>query len=58
MSKECDEYIDFVTKKIQNAIDHEYSIQGRNVDTLIGYNAKIRIAALKDLADELGVMVK
>lgn len=51
----CEEYIDFVTKTIQDEINHQYSIQGRNIDDITGVYAKVKIEALKELAERLGV---
>lgn len=54
----CEEYIQFVTRTIQKNIDHQYSIQGRNVDDITGVYAKMKIEALKKLAEDLGVEVE
>lgn len=56
--KECDEYIQFVTHTIQKEIDHQYSIMGRNIDDITGVYAKVKIQALKDLAESLGVVIE
>lgn len=55
---ECEEYIQFVTKTIQKHISHYYSIQGRNPDDLTGVYASKKIIALKDLANDLGVVIE
>lgn len=55
---ECEEYIQFVTQKIQKHINHYYSIQGRNPDDLTGVYASKKIVALKELADDLGVVIE
>jgi len=54
----CEEYIQFVTQKIEQHINHYYSIQGRNPDDLTGLYASKKIVALKDLADDLGVVIE
>ena len=54
----CEEYIKFVTKTIQEEIDHQYSIQGRNLEDITGVYAKVKIEALKKLAERLGVVVE
>ncbi len=51
----CEEYIQFVTGKIQNQINHQYSIQSRGLDYLTNYGAEKKIEALTELAEELGV---
>ena len=55
---ECEEYIQYVTRTIQNEINHQYSIMGRNIDDITGFKAKCKIEALKDLAEHLGVVVE
>lgn len=53
----CEEYINikFVTDKIQNEINHQYSILGRGLDPLTLYGVEKKIECLKELAEELGV---
>lgn len=51
----CEEYIKFITVKIQNQINHQYSIQSRGLDYLTSYGVEKKIEALKELAEELGV---
>ena len=53
----CEEYINikFVTDKIQNEINHQYSILGRGLDPLTSYGVEKKIECLKELADMLGV---
>ena len=51
----CEEYIQFVTEKIQNQINHQYSIQSRGLDYLTSYGVEKKIEALKELGEELGV---
>lgn len=51
----CDEYIRFVTEKIQNQINHQYSIQSRGLDYLTGYGVEKKIECLKELSKELGI---
>lgn len=51
----CEEYIQFVTNKIQNQINHQYSIQSRGLDYLTNYGVEKKIEVLIDLANELGV---
>ncbi len=55
---ECEEYIQYVTRTIQNEINHQYSIMGRNIDDITGFKAKYKIEALKELAEHLGVVVE
>lgn len=50
-----DEYIQFVTSKIQNQINHQYSILSRGLDPLTVYGVEKKIEVLVELADELGV---
>lgn len=58
MSNECEEYIDFVTRTIQSAINDQYSIQGRHLDYLTSQYAEKNIECLKDLANSLGVKIE
>ena len=51
----CEEYIQFVTEKIKNQINHQYSILGRGLDPLTIYGVEKKIEVLKELAGELGV---
>ena len=51
----CEEYIQFVTVKIQNQINHQYSIQSRGLDYLTSYGVEKKIEALAELAEELGI---
>ena len=46
----CEEYIQFVTEKIQNMVNHQYSIQSRGLDYLTSYCAEKKIEFLKELA--------
>ena len=54
----CEEYIQFVTRIIQKHINHYYSIQGRDLDDITGIYARIKIEALKELAEDLGVVIE
>lgn len=54
----CDEYMDFVQAAIQNRINHYYSIQSRELDYLTSYSANRKIEALKELAEDLGVVLE
>lgn len=54
----CEEYIKFVTEKIQNQIIHQQTIQSRGLDYLTSYGAEKKIEALTELAEELGVELK
>ena len=54
----CEEYIQFVTEKIQNQIIHQQTIQSRGLDYLTSYGAEKKIEVLKELAEELGVELK
>lgn len=54
----CEEYIQFVTSKIQNQINHQYSIQSRGLDYLTNYGVEKKIEVLIDLANELGVVLE
>ena len=56
--RECEEYIQFVTRKIQEHINHYYSIHGRTLDDITGIYASKKIEALKELADDLGMMIE
>ena len=51
----CEEYIQFVTSKIQNQINHQYSILSRGLNPLTVYSVEKKIEVLMELADELGV---
>ena len=51
----CEEYIKFVTVKIQNQIIHQQTIQSRGLDYLSSYSAEKKIECLKELAEELGI---
>ena len=55
MSKKCEEYIQFVTRTIQNQINHQYSITSRDIDYLTNYGASKKIEVLTELAKDLGV---
>ena len=50
----CD-YSRFVTVKIQNLLNHYYSLQSRGLDYLTSYGVEKKIEALTELAEELGV---
>jgi len=50
----CD-YSRFVTVKIQNLLNHYYSLQSRGLDPLMAYGVEKKIEALTELAEELGV---
>ncbi|WP_458405998.1 hypothetical protein [Methanobrevibacter sp.] len=56
--KECEEYIQFVTSKIQNQINHQYSIQSRGLDYLTNYGVEKKIEVLTELAKDLGVVLE
>ena len=51
----CEEYIKFVTRKIQNQINHQYSIQSRGLDYLTSYGVEKKIEALTELEEDFGV---
>lgn len=51
----CEEYIKFVTVKIQNQIIHQQTIQSRGLDYLTSYAAEKKIECLKELSNELGI---
>ena len=51
----CEEYIRFVTRTLQDEINHQYSIQSRGIDFLTSRDARVRINCLENLAIKLGV---
>lgn len=51
----CEEYILFVTEKIQNKIIHYETVQSRGLNYLTSYAAEKKIEVLVELAEELGV---
>ena len=50
----CD-YSRFVTVKIQNLMNHYYSLQSRGLDPLMAYGVEKKIECLKELSNELGI---
>jgi len=51
----CETYVKFVTSKIQNQINHQYSILSRGLDPFTVYGVEKKIEVLIELAEELGV---
>ena len=51
----CEEYISFVTRTLQDEINHQYSIQSRGLDFLTSHDAEVRVDCLENLAIRLGV---